>query len=90
MLPPDGRQRLAGARVSVGGGRAVTSRARSCEDFAPEGRATAAPGSAAGSIMRRLGVETADAAGNIRNAIDVFDDFQRATARLPQQQQLQM
>lgn len=49
-----------------------------------------APGSKAAKVMRRLGVQTADADGNIRDAIDVFEDFSRVVARLPEQTKLQV
>lgn len=49
-----------------------------------------APGSQAAKIMRALGIKTADASGNIRDAIDVFQDFARVTKKLPQQTQLKV
>lgn len=49
-----------------------------------------APGSKAAQVMRRLGIQTADADGNIRDAIDVFQDFSREVGKLPQQTQLQV
>ena len=49
-----------------------------------------APASKAGKVLRALGIETAGTDGKIRNAIDVFEDFRKATAELPQQQQMKV
>ena len=49
-----------------------------------------APGSQAAKIMRRLGIQTVDASGEIRDAVAVFEDFSRATKKLAGQQRLQV
>lgn len=50
--------------------------------------AFAAPGSAAAKIMKRLEIATTDASGNMRDAVDVFDDFSKAAGKLPEAQKL--
>lgn len=50
--------------------------------------AMGAPGSEAAEVMRRLGVQTVDAEGNIRDAIAVFKEFSKATERLPSARKL--
>lgn len=44
--------------------------------------AVSAPGSEAAKVMRHLGVRTRDASGNIRDAVDIFQDFSDATKKL--------
>lgn len=50
--------------------------------------AISAPGSQAAQVMRRLGIETADAAGNLRDPLQVFKDFAAATDQLPRAQKM--
>lgn len=52
--------------------------------------ALSAPASGAAKVMRKLGIQTAGADGKIRDAVDVFQDFSKATKKLPQQSQLQI
>lgn len=50
--------------------------------------ALGAPGGEASKVMHRLGVQTVDASGNVRDAIAVFKDFSKATRDLPSAQKL--
>ena len=49
-----------------------------------------APGSQAAKIMRRIGVETVNADGTIRDAVGVFEDFSAAMNKLTDSQQIQI
>lgn len=52
--------------------------------------AIGAPGSAAARVFRKLGVATLDASGNVRDALDVFEDFSKTVLKLPTGTQLQV
>ena len=50
--------------------------------------AISAPGSEAAKVLKRLGVATVDAQGNVRDAVDVFQDFATTAAKLTGSQKM--
>ena len=52
--------------------------------------AIGAPGSAAARVFRKLGVETTDVAGDVRDVLDVFEDFSKTVLKLPTGTQLKV